>query len=155
MATPSLPSGALILVADGRRALTLRNEGDEAFPNLVAVEILEDAANPRAADQGADRPGRAIEKLTGRRSAFEIADRHDERERAFAIRTAAAFEAIAARSPSAALIVIAPARALARLRAAFSPAIEDRRPTEIDKDLTRHPIGRIEAILLGRDSPQG
>src|SRR5690606_28308351 len=46
-----------VVVADGEKALFLRNEGDEKYPNLeVFREISEE--NPPTHDQGTDRPGR-------------------------------------------------------------------------------------------------
>lgn len=51
-----VPSDALVVVADGRRMLLLRNRGDEEFPNLE-VEQVEEKENPATRDQGSDEPG--------------------------------------------------------------------------------------------------
>jgi protein required for attachment to host cells len=35
MSGVTIPNDAVVFVGDGRKALFLRNEGDEEFPNLV------------------------------------------------------------------------------------------------------------------------
>jgi len=47
-----------------------------------------------------------------------------------------------------ALIVVAPPRTLADLRSAFHADVQARIVAEINKDLTKHPIGDIEKHLL-------
>ncbi len=42
-----LPHKAWVLVGDGRKAIVLRNEGDEIFPNLRTADVFKDAANRR------------------------------------------------------------------------------------------------------------
>ena len=51
-----IPHNAFVLVGDGRKALFLRNEGDEKFPNLKAESVFE-TENPATHEQGSDRPG--------------------------------------------------------------------------------------------------
>ena len=55
--TLNIPHNAWILVGDGERALILRNDGDEKFPNLVTQEAIRHE-NPATREQGTDRPGR-------------------------------------------------------------------------------------------------
>ena len=43
-----LPHKSVVMVADGRKMLFLRNEGDAAFPNLVVEEAVEQE-NPASA----------------------------------------------------------------------------------------------------------
>jgi protein required for attachment to host cells len=67
----SIPHDAYVFVGDGRKALFLRNEGDEKFPNLRAERVLVDD-NPRTRDQGTDRPGRGFARRgSSRRSSME------------------------------------------------------------------------------------
>ena len=47
------------------------------------------------------------------------------------------------------LIVVAPPRTLAELRKAFHSDVKASIITEINKDLTKHPIGEIERHLTG------
>lgn len=45
-----------VLVADGEKALFLRNEGDAEYPNLEVVREMHDD-NPPTREQGTDQPG--------------------------------------------------------------------------------------------------
>lgn len=106
---------ALVFVGDGRKALFLRNQGDEKFPNLRTEKVFEDE-NPPSQEQGIDRPGRVAESAaTGRRSAVEPTDWHQIEEHRFARRVAAAIEQMVRASKAKALIVVAPPRTLAGL----------------------------------------
>lgn len=42
MSRLNIPHNAFVFVDDGRKALFLRNEGDEKFPNLRTEKIFED-----------------------------------------------------------------------------------------------------------------
>jgi protein required for attachment to host cells len=46
-----LPHDAFVFVGDGRKALFLRNEGDEKFPNLKTERVITDV-NPPTHEQG-------------------------------------------------------------------------------------------------------
>jgi protein required for attachment to host cells len=46
-----------------------------------------------------------------------------------------------------ALVVVAPPKTLADLRSAFHADVKSRVIAEINKDLTRHPVGEIERHL--------
>jgi protein required for attachment to host cells len=52
-------------------------------------------------------------------------------------------------SKAKALIVVAPPKTPAELRAAFHPDVKAYIIAEINKDLTRHPAGEIERHLVG------
>jgi protein required for attachment to host cells len=47
---------AIIFVGDGRKALFLRNDGDEKFPNLKTKQVFTEE-NPSSHEQGTDKPG--------------------------------------------------------------------------------------------------
>ena len=51
-----IPHNAFVFVGDGRKALFLRNDGDEKFPNLRTEKVFEDE-NPPTHEQGSERPG--------------------------------------------------------------------------------------------------
>lgn len=140
-----LPHKAWVLVGDGRKALILRNDGDELYPNLKAISVFKDEANPATALQGADRPGRAVEHLTGRRSGMEQTDWHEIAEQRFAHSVAATL--CARENDIEALVVVAPPRTLAELRDALSVALKRKVIAEIAKDLTKHPVHEIERLL--------
>src|SRR6187402_1655263 len=126
-----IPQNAFVFVGDGRKALFLRNDGDEKFPNLRTEAVFEDE-NPASHEQGSERPGR-IGKGTGQRSAVEPTDWHDIEEHHFARKVAAAMEQIIRTRKVKALVVVAPPRTIA----------------EINKDLTKHPVFEIEKHLTG------
>ncbi len=140
-----IPHRAVVFVGDGRKALFLRNEGDEKFPNLK-TEVVFEEENPPAHAQGSDRPGR-VNKGSGRRSAVEISDWHELEESRFVRQVAAAAERLVRAEHSTSLIVVAPPRALAELRSAFHDDVKRRIIGELGKDLTKHPVGEIEKHL--------
>jgi len=144
MSRLKIPHNAFVFVGDGRKALFLRNEGDEKFPNLKTERVFQDD-NPSTHEQGSDRPGR-LGKASGR-SAVEPVDWHDLEEHRFAHRVAAAMEQVVRERKAPALVVVAPPRTLADLRAAFHADVKARIIAEIHKDLTKHSVGDIEQHL--------
>ena len=103
--------------------------------------------NPSTHEQGSDRPGRVRAALSGRRSAVEPTDWHNIEEHRFARKVAAAMEQMVRAGWANALIVVAPPKTLAELRNAFHPDVKACIVAEINKDLTRHPLGEIEKQL--------
>ena len=145
----SIPHDGFVFVGDGRKALFLRNDGDEKFPNLKVERVLTQD-NPATHEQGSERPGRASKGAgTNRRSGLEATDWHDIEEHKFARDVAAALEGVVRSNGVKALIVVAPARTLADLRRAFHDDVKKKIIAEIDKDLTKHPVYEIEKHLLG------
>src|SRR5215510_6574330 len=119
MSKLKIPHDAFVLVGDGRKALLLRNEGDEKFPNLRAETVFEED-NPQTHEQGSERPGRVSKALdSGQRSAVEQADWHEMEEHRFARKVADAMEQVIRTQKTPALVVVAPPRTLADLRTAF------------------------------------
>jgi protein required for attachment to host cells len=144
-----IPHDALILVGDGRKALFLRNAGDEKFPNLKVERVFIDK-NPPTHEQGTERPGRVFARMgTHRHSGVEQLDWHEFEEKHFAREVAAALEKVARERHVDALVVVAPARTLGELRHAFHADVKRHIVAEIDKDLTKHPVGDIEKHLFG------
>ena len=142
-----IPHDAFVLVGDGRKALVLRNEGDEKFPNLRTERVFEDE-NPLTHEQGSERPGRVSKAFdSGQRSAVEATDWHHIEESRFARKVATAMEQLVRARNASALVVVAPPRTLADLRGAFHPDVQARVIAEINKDLTKHPVGEIERHL--------
>lgn len=140
-----------ILVGDGRKALVLRNEGDEAFPNLETVRVFDAGHIPRTAAMGTDRPGRSVQSADGRRAGVDQTDWHELAEQRFAAEVAHALDARI--EAFAKLVVVAPPRTLAELRRSFSHTLRAKIVAEVDKDLTHHPIYDIERLLTGKRKP--
>lgn len=145
--TLQLPHDAWILVGDGEKALFLRNDGDEAFPNLVTMDVIQHA-NPATHDQGSDRPGRFSNGPSMQRSAVENTDWHRIEKDRFASEMADHLSKAALDNAFSHLIVVAPPHVLGELRHAMDKHVQARVLVEIDKDLTNHPVHEIERILV-------
>lgn len=137
---------ALVLVADGRKSLFLRNEGNAESLNLV-VEDQRAQADLADRDLKSDAPGRAMSQVGGRQSTMEEPDYHQIEEDRFAAETAALLSRRAQAKDYEQLIIVAPPRTLGELRRHYDKAIEGRIVAEVDKDLVNHPIERVEAAL--------
>jgi len=141
-----LPHDSFVLVADGRKALFFRNEGDGEFPNLV-VEDKDGHADPKDREIKSDAPGRAFSSVGNGRSAYEETDFHQLEEDRFAADTAEMLKARALRGDYEALVVVAPPRTLGELRKHYHKEVERRLVAEVAKDLVNVPVAEIEKIL--------
>lgn len=168
-----IPHNAAVLVADGRKLLFLRNEGDEEYPNLV-VEYGEEHINPKDRDQKSDAAGRSSSAWGGgsqsghgqpvgyaggqagrgqggqfspARSAMQETDFHQLEEDRFAAEAADLLKRRALSNEFESLIVVAPPRTLGELRKHYHSEVSARLAGELDKDLTNHPIPEIESAI--------
>jgi len=145
----SIPRDALVFVGDGQKALFLRNAGDSTLPNFTTVRVLTDTNLPTH-EQGTDRPGRAFKRAgTNMRSGVETTDWHETEKERFAKHVASTLEDLVRREKVKAIIIAAPPRTLAELRNALHADVKKRVLAEIDKDLTKLPVGEIEKHLIG------
>lgn len=145
-----VPHNSFVMVADGRKMLFFRNDGDADFPNLHVVNIAE-KENPANRDQMSDAPGRAFSSVGSGRSAFENTDFHELEETRFAVETAALLKRGAIEGDFEKLIVIAPPKTLGELRKHYHKEVANRLMAEIPKDLTGHPVAEIEKIIRAGD----
>ena len=141
-----IPHNALVLVADGRKSLFLRNEGDAEFLNLV-VEDQRAHADLADHELKSDAPGRSFASVGARRSAIAEADYHQIEEDRFAADTAALLSKRAQANGFEQLIIVAPPRTLGELRQHYDKATEAKILAEVDKDLVNHPIDKLEGVL--------
>jgi len=164
-----VPHNALVLVADGRKALFLRNEGDAQMPNFQ-VEQHREHPNPKDSDQKTDASGGASSTQSGpgapsvaqngsmhargggaqfapARGTFEETDFHQLEEDRFAGEIADMLKKRALNNGFDALFIVAPPRTLGELRKHYHKEVEARLKGEIDKDLTGHPVPDIEKAL--------
>jgi protein required for attachment to host cells len=137
---------ALVLVADGRKYLLLRNSGDFRHVRL-SQEGGGKKENPATHDQGSDAPGRVFFSAGTARSAMEETDWHEIGEHRFAGRIAELLGALAVSGDFEELIAVAPPKTLAALRECWSQPVASRLVGEIPRDLTRHPVEEIAGIL--------
>ena len=141
-----LPHNAVVLVADGRKMLFLRNEGDVEFPNLI-VEHAREQDNPATRDQATDSAGRASSPQGAARSSVEPTDFHQLEEDRFAADAADFLKTRALKNDFESLIVIAPPKTLGELRKHYHTEVSNRLTGELDKDLTGRQGPEIIAAL--------
>lgn len=144
--------GALAMVGDGEKALFLRNTGDADYPNLQVIDVWTQD-NPKTADQGADRPGRAHASIGEHRSAVQQTDWHRLEKHLFAGRIAGALYDAAHRQAFSQLVIVAPPVILGELRKALHKEVSDKVIAEVAKDLTHMPAFEIEKALAGSVAP--
>lgn len=138
---------ALVMLADGRKSLFLRNEGDADYPNLV---VEDQRAQPGLDDRElkTDAPGRAMNQVGGGLNSYEEPDYHQIEEDRFARDMAEVLKAKVQKNGDADIIVVAPPRTLGELRQAYDHSVADRIVAELDKDYVNHPIDKVEKLLL-------
>lgn len=165
-----IPNNAFVVVADGRKMLFFRNEGDAVHPNLV-LERKKVDDNPADRDQKTDAAGGASSTQSGAgapavaqggsmhaqgggaqfapsRGTMEETDFHQLAEDRFAADTAELLKKRALTNDFETLIVVAPPRTLGELRKHYHKEVSNRLAGELDKDLTGHPVDEIEKLLL-------
>ena len=148
MSKIQIPHDAIVFIGDGRKALFLRNHGDEKFPNLRTERVFVDI-NPATHDQGTERPGRTVSSMGPGRSAVESTDWHDLEQHKFVRTVSAALEKLVREQNVKALIIVAPPRTLADLRHDLHSDVKACLLAEVGKDLTKHPLSEIEKHLAG------
>ncbi|MBW6526638.1 host attachment family protein [Sphingomonas sp. RHCKR7] len=165
-----VPHDSVVLVADGRKLLFLRNEGDDVHPNLT-VEHAEERVNPADRDQKSDAAGGASSTQSGAgaprvaqggsghaqgggaqfapsRGSMEETDFHQLEEDRFAAEAADLLKRRALANDFESLIVVAPPKTLGELRKHYHKEVSQRLTGELSKDLTGHTIPDIEQALL-------
>jgi protein required for attachment to host cells len=145
-AAMQIPHDTFILVADGRKSLFFRNDGDGEFPNLSA-ERKEVRENPAHHEQASDTAGMSMKTKDGRGGSMEEVDFHQLEEDRFAADTAEMLNERALRNEYEALVVVAPPKTLGELRKHYHKAVEQRILGEVPKDLVNVPVAEIEKIL--------
>ncbi len=140
-----IDTDTLILVADGGKALFLRNEGDEKYLNLQ-VEQKKTQDNPPNREQAANRRGRMFDG-NGHKSAVDDTDWHELAKDRFAGDLADMLYKRAHRGDFEKLVVIASPSTLGEIRDQWHQEVSNRIIAEIDKNVTNHPVDEIEAML--------
>jgi len=142
-----LPNNALVLVADGRKMLFLRNHGDESRIDLQLDANQEQKKNPATCDQGTDRPSRSFRSFGTQRSSMAQSDFHQIEEDLFAAEAAIISKERVLNHDFRALVVIAPPRTLGELGNYYHKEVESRILLEMHQDLTGFPKSDIESAL--------
>jgi len=145
-----VPHNSLVVVADGRKLLFLRNEGDAEYPNLSVIK-KQLHPNPSDLDQKTDTAGQKPGGGSPGGSTAGEADYHQLEEDRFAAQTADLLRERALRNEFENLIIVAPPKTLGELRKHYHVEVSKRLSGELAKDLTDHPIDQIEQHLLAAD----
>jgi protein required for attachment to host cells len=140
-----LKHGIWILVADGARALLMRNDGNELKPKFTLFRRFEQT-NPATREQGTDRPGRTNDAGT-HKSAMEETDWHQIAEDRFVHEIADLLSSAYNRHEFDALIIAAPPVALGEMRKALPNNIRDHVISEINKDLTHLEPRELQEVI--------
>ena len=141
-----LPNDTLVLVADGEKALFLRNTGDAEYPDFD-VERKKTQKNPPAGDQATDRPGRMHDSGVQQKSALDDTDWHELEKDRFAADLADMLFKRAEKNDFDRLVICAAPHTLGELRKQLHKTVVDRLIGEIDKDFTNLPVNEIEKHL--------
>ncbi len=144
----NLTHGTWIAIADGAKALVLRNDGESDAPNFSVVDVFTNSETARTSDLGTDRPGRTQQSAVTARASVGQTDWHEIGEHRFAVSFAKALEKHCESGNFSRLVIVAPPRSLADLRKHYSKRLQDTIIAEIDKDLTNNPLYKIERVLL-------
>ena len=141
-----LTSGTWVLIADSEKALFLRNDLDEMNPDLNVVRI-EEQENPSDREQSANRPGRMQDTGVGQRSALDDTDWHELAKERFADDLADILYKQAHKGAFKRLVIVAAPQTLGALRPKLHKEVVEKVVAEVDKDLTNHPLDKVEAML--------
>jgi protein required for attachment to host cells len=140
-----IPTNALVLVSDGRRARLLRNQGTPRNPQLIIEHSLEQV-NPATRDQGSDKPGRR-HGGGSTQGAIEQTDYHQLQEERFAAEIAEMLYKLGHAGRYEDLVVVAPPKMLGDLRANFHQEVTDAVVAEVPRDLTTYSVPEIGRLL--------
>jgi protein required for attachment to host cells len=141
----NIPHDCLILIADGEKALFLRNQGDAKGPHFI-VERKEEADNPPDREQSANNAGRMFDG-TGHKSKVDDTDWHELAKDRFAADMAEILYRRAHRGDFDALVIAADPSTLGALRDGLHQEVREKVVAEIDKDLTNHDMTEIEGLV--------
>lgn len=141
-----LTNGTWVLIADGEKALFLRNDVDAQNPDLTVVRIKEQE-NPKDIDQSANRPGRMNDNGPGQKSALDDTDWHELAKERFADDLAEILYKQAHKGKFDRLVIVAPPKTLGEIRSKMHKEVSDKVVGELAKTLTNHPIDEIEDLL--------
>ena len=135
-----------VLIADGEKALFLRNITDGEDPNLEVVRE-EEQDNPPNREQAANRRGRVGQSANHGKSAYEDTDWHQLAKDRFAAELADILYERAHKGKFERIVICAAPNVLGELRDQLHQEVSNKVVGEIPKTLTNHPINEIEKIV--------
>ena len=143
-----LPNNALVLVADGRKMLFFRNQGDENQIDL-RTEAHDEREDRKDSEIKTDAPGGIHQSAGYGRSTYEETDFHQQEEDRWIKEAAEELNKRALRNDFDALAIVAPPKALGVLRKELHKEVEKRLVCTVNKQMSGRPIPDIEALLDG------
>ena len=147
MSTVSIPHDSWVVVANGEKALFMRNEGDPEYLNLEVFRE-EEIDNPPNREQAANRRGRQSDSTSNRRYAYEDTDWKQLGKERFAKDLADILYRRAHANKFDKLVIAADPSTLGELRKELHQVVTDKVIAEVAKDLTNHPLDEMEKVLV-------
>ena len=141
-----LPHDALVLVADGRKMLFFRNEGDEDHIDL-RTEAHDEREDRKDSEIKTDAPGAIHQSVGYGRSTYEETDFHQQEEDRWIKDAAEELKRRALRNDFDALAIVAPPKALGVLKKCLHKEVEKRVVCTINKEMSGRPVPDIEALI--------
>ena len=148
----AIPHGALVLVADGKKMLWLRNQGDSGMIDL-RTESHDERPDPMDRDIKSDAPGIQGQRWGDARPAMDETDFHQQGEDRWIREAADEVNRRALENDFEALAVVIPPRALGEFRKKLHKEAERRIVLTVNKSMTDRPIPDIEVLLAGEGAP--
>jgi len=148
----SLPNQALVLVADGRKMLLLRNHGKGLKVDL-RTEAHDERADAKDSDMKTDAAGTGTQSGGYGRPAMDETDFHQQAEDEWAKDAADLLNRRALTNDYDALVIVAPPKTLGELRKHFHKETERRIVATFNKEMTDRPLADIEDLLAGEAAP--
>jgi protein required for attachment to host cells len=143
-----LPHDALVLVADGRKMLFFRNQGDEGQIDL-RTEAHDARYERKDREIKTDAPGLVQQSFGSGRSTYEETDFQQQEEDRWIKDAADELKDRALRNDYDALAIVAPPKALGVLRKCLHKEVEKRLLCTVNKEMSGRPVPDIEALLVG------
>ena len=141
-----VPTGTWVLIADGEKALFMRNEGDDIDMNLTVIR-KDEQENPMAQNWAANKPGRFNDGPSVHRSAVQDTDWHELEKERFATDLADYLYQKAHAGAFDKLIIAASRPVLSALRDEMHSVVQDKLLFDVAKVLTNHPLDEVEKII--------
>jgi protein required for attachment to host cells len=148
----AIPHGALVLVADGKKMLWLRNHGDSELIDL-RTESHGERPDPMDREIKTDAPGTQAQRWGDARPAMDETDFHQQGEDRWIRDAAEEVNRRALKNDFEALAVVVPPKALGQFRKKLHKEAERRLILTVNKEMTDRPIADIEELLVGEGAP--
>lgn len=148
----AIPHGALVLVADGKKMLFLRNQGDDGIIDL-RTESHDERQDRKDREIKTDAPGTQSPRVGVGRDTMAETDFHQQEEDLWVKEAAEELRRRALRNDFDSLVIIAPPKALGVLRKELHKEVERRIILTVNKEMTDRPIPDIEDLLVGEGAP--